>query len=105
RLATTADHRISISAQGARVALLRGPRRPIPVSISGPFRFAALRSIGRSDFQTGVSQTEVFIEVAWEPSFKAYYLELDPASVAARDLQGRALTEIGRASCRERGEM
>src|SRR5262249_54470431 len=44
--------------------------------------------------------TEVVIDVAWEPSFKAYYLELDPTSVSASDEQKKSLKVINEGATR-----
>src|SRR5262245_1000915 len=41
QLARAADHRLAIGPQGQSVSLLRGPQRPVPISVSGPFRFIA----------------------------------------------------------------
>lgn len=99
RLARAADHRINVTAQGAKVALTRGPHRPIPTSITGPFRFAVRDTKGHLKLETGVAQTDVIIDVAWEPSFKAYYLELDPNSVTA-SAANRPLTVISEGATR-----
>src|SRR5262245_31107654 len=87
RLPRAADQRVSVTSQGARVAFSRGPYRPIPLSITGPFRFAARDATGCIKFETGITGTEIVIEVAWESSFKAYYLDLDPTTVVATDNQ------------------
>src|SRR5262245_6295402 len=91
RLARAANQHVSVTSQGARIAYSRGPYRAVPLSFNGPFRFAARGTIGRLDFETGAAHTDITIQVAWEPSFKAYYLELDPNSVAAVDQQNKAL--------------
>jgi hypothetical protein len=100
QLARASDSRITVSSQGARVALSRGPYRPIPVSVTSPFRFAWRGSSGRLSAETPSPHTDIAIEVAWEPSFKAYYLELDPNSITATDSQGKPLTIINEGASR-----
>ncbi len=100
RLARAADQRVSVTSQGARVALARGPYQPLPLSVHGPFRFAAGEAVGRIKFDTGAKETKVTIEVNWEPSFKAYFLELDPTSVSVVDQQNKALAVVNEGATR-----
>jgi hypothetical protein len=100
RLARAGDQRVSVTSQGARVALSRGPNRPVPLSFHGPFRFAARGTIGYLDFETGAAHTDITVQVAWEPSFKVYYFELDPNSVTAVDQQNKRLSVINEGASR-----
>lgn len=94
QLARAADHRLAVSSQGSRVVLSRETYRAAPVSLHGPFRFAARRVNGRIDLDTGAVQHEVLVELAWEPRFRAYFYELDPRSLSASDGAGRALAVV-----------
>lgn len=100
RLARAADNRLAIAAQGTRIAFHRGGYREQPVSISGPFRFAVLGTVGRLNLETGIAQQEVAIGMVWEPTFKAYYVELMPNSLTAVDAMNRPLTIVKEGAAR-----
>jgi hypothetical protein len=100
RLARATDHRVSVTSQGTRVSFSRGPYKPVPLSVNGPFRFAASDTIGHINFESGVAETKIIVDVAWEPSFKAYYLELDPTSITAVDDQKKPLKLVNEGATR-----
>src|SRR5262249_42339996 len=88
QLAKASNHRLSINAQGSKITLLGGPNEKYgwaPVEIQGPFRFTARQALGKIDLETGQSNTEVEIDVVWEPRFKAFYAEVPPKSLSAWD--------------------
>ncbi|MFL5341039.1 MAG: hypothetical protein ACJ8F7_12900 [Gemmataceae bacterium] len=94
RLAKAANHRLVVEAQGSRIALLGGPGvsyRPMPLYIFGPFRVSARRVISRLDLDTGLASTELFIDVVWEPRFRAFHAEVPAKSWSARDEAGKPL--------------
>jgi hypothetical protein len=100
RLARAADLRVRISAQGNRVSFEPGPYSVVPTSVTGPFCFIARRIVGRLDFESGVTHHEVQIDLAWEPTFKVFYTELDPQSVKAIGSDGKSLTVINEGATR-----
>lgn len=100
RLAEASNHRLAIGPQGQSVALSREPYRSTPSFVNGAFRTAARKVVSRLDFEVGISQHEVQLDIAWEPKFKAYYVELDPASLVAFDGQGQRLTIANEGSTR-----
>jgi hypothetical protein len=100
RLARAGDQRISIAPQGNRVTFEQGSYSAVPTSVSGPFCFVAKTVLGRLDLETGVSKHEIQIDMAWEPTFKAYYTELDPQSLRAIGSDGKPLTMVNEGATR-----
>ncbi|MCX7702062.1 MAG: hypothetical protein N2039_14390, partial [Gemmataceae bacterium] len=80
RLAEASDHRLIVTAQGGRAVLARGPRHRVPTYVNGAFRFAVRETRGKLDLVAGTAQTDVVIDLAWEPSFKAYFWQWDRGS-------------------------
>ncbi len=100
RLAKAGDLRIGIASQGNRVTFEPGPYVAVPNSVSGPFCFVAKTVTGRLDLESGLSKSEVQIEMAWEPTFKVYYTELEPQSVHAIGSDGKPLDVINEGATR-----
>jgi hypothetical protein len=101
QLAKTSNHRLSISAQGSKIALFGGPNEKYgaaPVEVQGPFRFSARKTLGKIDLESGQSSTEVEIEVVWEPRFKVFYAEVPAKSVVAWDNDQKPLQVAGEGS-------
>jgi hypothetical protein len=94
RLARAANQRLVIGGQGKRISFSKEPYRALPISTTGPFRFALHHVRGGLDLELGQSGTELLIDFAWEPKFKGYYVELDPKSLAAKDDSGKPLTVV-----------
>jgi hypothetical protein len=92
--------RISIVPPGNRIVFEPGPYAVVPMSINGPFCFVAKTVLGRLDLESGLSRSEVQIDMAWEPSFKVYYSELEPQSVHALGGDGKALTVVSEGATR-----
>jgi hypothetical protein len=95
QLAKTSNHRLSISAQGSKIALFGGPDEKYgqePIDVRGPFRFSGRKTLAKIDLATGRSSTEVEIDVAWEPRFKAFYAEVPTQSLSAWDNNDKPLT-------------
>ncbi len=92
QLARAANQRLVVGAHGKRIAFSKEPYRATPLFTTGPFRFAAREVRSRLNLASGASGTDLFIDFAWEPRFKAYFVELDPKSLSATDDQGNALT-------------
>ena len=94
RLAKSSNRRLTVGGNGARVSLAGGPENPyreVPLYIAGPFRVCASRVLSRLDIDTGRGSTEILIDVAWEPRFKAFHAEAPAKSWAAFDDAGKPL--------------
>ncbi|HLW66157.1 MAG TPA: hypothetical protein VKS79_12670 [Gemmataceae bacterium] len=101
QLAKASNHRLSISAQGSKIALFGGPSEEYgqaPVDVQGPFRFSGRKTLGKIDLETGQSTTEVDIDIVWEPRFKAFYAEVPPKSLSAWDNDDKPLQVAGEGS-------
>ncbi len=69
------------------ISLVDGKADPL-VAIQGPFR-AIIRRIGVTrDLQTGVHQCQVNLEVAWEPWFEPFFMELRSFTVDGKSYPG-----------------
>lgn len=77
------------------VSLMDAPYRKLRTSYSGLFRFSIKRvQVGRDD-ETQMQFAAVTLDVAWEPRFEPFYLNLDGAVAKfAPDAKGNSLSEI-----------
>jgi hypothetical protein len=76
----------------AGVALSGSPFRPAPVHYGGVFRFAAKRVGAERDLESGLHLCNLALEVAWEPRFRPFYLEVTDVLVEfAPDAKGNRL--------------
>ena len=100
QLARTANHRLVVSSQGRRIALACEPYQSRPTSLNGIYRFALREVSSRLDLESGSAHTSIVIDMAWEPKFKAYFVELDPKSLSARDDQNRPLAIVDEGTSR-----
>jgi hypothetical protein len=101
RLAKDGNQRLSITAQGTKVALIGGPNeeyRPVPHDVKGPFRISARKTLGKLDLESGHSATEVQLDFVWEPRFKAFYAEIPANVVSAWDDQNKLLSVVADSS-------
>ena len=101
QLAKASDHRLSISAQGSKIALFGGPNEKYgqePIDVQGPFRFSGRKTLGKINLETGQSSTEIEVEVIWEPRFKAFYAEIPAKSISAWDNEQKPLAVAGEGS-------
>lgn len=64
------------------IALVDTPYRDRKAHYSGIFRFAIKSTSVTRDDETGVNQCEVVLDTAWEPRFRALFLNLEKAEVA-----------------------
>jgi hypothetical protein len=106
-IAKEADARVSLYERDARLALRDGPFREVPISYSGIFRVTVKRTAEFLDLETDAHFTTATLEIAWEPSFRPFYLETQPKSLVIQDDKSRPLepldsvggrTEVGRIS-------
>jgi hypothetical protein len=91
RLAHAANHRLEVGGQGARIALINEPYQPVPTHVDGPFRFSARGTVSKLAFDTNQGGTEITIDVAWEPRFKAFHAEVPAKAWAAFEADGKPL--------------
>jgi hypothetical protein len=77
---------------GSRIALDNGTvklvKRPdgvksSPSAIDGPFRVVVKKVLARKDFDTGLSEYEVHLEVMWEARFPVYLIDSEPSVKSA----------------------
>jgi hypothetical protein len=67
---------VSPFQQGGSVALVAGGPQPVPTCNSGVFRVAGKRLTLMRDLETGAHSLRVSLEVAWEPWFQPFLLEV-----------------------------
>lgn len=58
------------------VALVDAPYRPVPTAYGGIFRVALRRLAVVRDEETATRQCQLALDVAWEPRFQPFYLDL-----------------------------
>jgi hypothetical protein len=75
--------RISTYEADGGVALVDGAYRPLVTDYSGIFRIAVKRVSVFRDEETQAHLCQVNLDVAWEPRFKAFFLNLENAEVSA----------------------
>lgn len=63
--------------QGSLV-LIDSPSGRAPAAHAGIFRIAATRTTAQRDLETGTHVAGLALEIAWEPRFRPFYLELEP---------------------------
>jgi hypothetical protein len=67
---------VSLYQPDGSIALVDPPANPLPVSHSGIFRSAARRLSVSRDLETGAHSCTVALEIAWEPWFQPFLLEV-----------------------------
>lgn len=83
---------VSLYQPDGQVALVEGPYRAVELSCSGLFRVALKRVDLMREEDTGAHACVLHLEVAWEPRFGPFYLEIGPTTVVfAADGQGKEL--------------
>jgi hypothetical protein len=97
-IARASDHRFLASPRPGQVAFTTGPYRSLPTHNAGPFRFAVKRVTTRLDLELGTSSTDITVEVAWEPHFRSFYLDVPQTKIRAMDDQNDSLQVIDEGS-------
>src|SRR5262245_7067971 len=71
-----ADLRVYPYGKERKIALIRDPRgyREVPTAYSGPFRVVVKRVAQVRDLENDTQGGMLYLEVAWEPRFQAFYL-------------------------------
>jgi hypothetical protein len=77
-LARKANCNLSLYEQDGIVALVDGPYRAAPLSHDGLFRVAVKHLGLMRDIDTGRRSCQANLELAWEPWFQPFYLEMGP---------------------------
>jgi hypothetical protein len=82
------DSRLYLYSTDGQVALIDGPARPTPLRLHGPFRVAVKRVSTKLDLE---SKSHVFVlglEIAWEPRFAPYLIEVGKVTAQAGRAKG-----------------
>jgi len=78
-------------AEGA-VAVIDGPYRSVPVSYNGLFRVAVKGTTVHNDLESDTRTCTANLEIAWEPRFQPFYLDVGAAAVVfAADGTGKKM--------------
>ncbi len=73
------------------VALTDAPYRPVPTAYAGLFRVAVRRLAVSRDEETRAHQCQLALDVAWEPRFQPFFVELKRLALTyAPDAKGRS---------------
>lgn len=93
-IAREADARVSLYERGGGVALREGPNQAMPISYDGLFRIA----IRRLDLTRIIDPEAHFctatLEIAWEPRFQPFFIQVDPDALEVKDDKGNPLTNL-----------
>jgi hypothetical protein len=100
-IAREADARVSLYENGDKIALADGPFRVVPTSYHGIFRVCVKRLQLLRDLESGTHVCAATMEVAWEPGFRPFFVELKPDSLAVQDDKKRDLDVPANAGGRE----
>lgn len=66
------------------VKLIKPPAGPAPPSaVDGPFRVVVKKVVARRDYETGVTEHEVHLDLMWEPRFPVYLVDAEPTIASA----------------------
>lgn len=97
-IAREADARVSLFEQDGALALTDGPNRELPVSYHGLFRTTVKRLDLTRLLEADAHFAIVYLEVAWEPRFRPFFMETNPESLTLQDDKGNpiAITDEGR---------
>jgi hypothetical protein len=79
-LAKQTNSRLSLYQPDGQVALIDGPISKEPVDLHGLFRIAVKRISNRLDFDRLTSTGSLGLEIAWEPRFIPYLIEIGKLS-------------------------
>jgi hypothetical protein len=79
-LAKQSNSRISLYQPDGQVALMDGPTSKEPADLRGLFRIAVKRIASRLDFEGQTHTGSLGLEIAWEPRFSPYLIEVGKLS-------------------------
>jgi hypothetical protein len=93
-IAWQSNSSLSLYSPAGGVALTGSPYRPVPVHYSGIFRCALKRLALERDLESGVHLCALTLELAWEPRYRPFYLDVTDVTVDfAADAQGKRLQQ------------
>jgi hypothetical protein len=93
-IAREADARVSLYERGGKIALRARPEGYVnpPASYSGLFRTTVRRISAARDLESDIGNYVAALEIAWEPRFRPFMLELNPQALAFEDDKNRKLS-------------
>src|SRR5262245_45738844 len=80
---------LSLYQPDGQLALVDTRNHPVATAYSGIFRIAAKRIGATRDFETGTHVAMVTLEIAWEPRFQPFYLDVGPMAAAFANADGK----------------
>jgi hypothetical protein len=89
-IAKEADRRVTLYGRDRKITLVEHADgwRAMPTSYSGLFRVVLNRIVQIRDLENNSGAGLARLEVAWEPSFQAFYLEMKPETLQVKDDRG-----------------
>lgn len=89
-LAKKADVRVALYGKESKIALSSDQNgyRELPVCYSGMFRLVLKRMVIVRDLETDQHYCLAKLEVAWEPRFQAFLMQVQPDSIEVQDDKG-----------------
>ncbi|HYV35388.1 MAG TPA: hypothetical protein VE988_06775 [Gemmataceae bacterium] len=111
-LAAKTNSRLHLYQADGKVALIDGPDPRLPVNLHGPFRIAHKRISSHLDLDGKTHTTKLGIEIAWEPRFSPYLIEIGGMSFIlgavdkkhafiVRDVAGRGPVVVTESNAKE----
>lgn len=100
-VARAAGLRVCAYEEDDAIALRDGPAPVMPMAYAGPGRVALTRLTAVRGLETGDHFLSIRLEAAWEPRWRALFLEGPTGKVEVRDDRGTVLQPIGLAKGRE----
>jgi hypothetical protein len=90
-LAKQTDSRLSLYQPDGQVALIDGPGSEEPTDLSGLFRIAVKRIDSRLDFTSKTRSGILGLEIAWEPRFAPYLIQVGQLSFQGANAGNKVL--------------
>jgi hypothetical protein len=92
-IAAATGGRVNVYAGDGRIELVSDLRKDktekLPVSYSGPARVSLRRLVAVRDFETGARGYTATMDIAWEPTFLAFFLQTVPQRLTMLDAAGK----------------
>lgn len=96
KLADRSGSRIVLESAAVRFVKRADGMKPAASTVDGPFRIVVKKVVSTKDFDTGLNEYQVHLEVQWEPRFPVYLIDSEPAvksaSAAGKPLAAEAPT-------------
>jgi hypothetical protein len=94
QVAAKAGARITLGNHGRRISLVKRSGPPPPSSVSGPFRVVVRQVRPTLDLETGLTFTELTLDLHWEPRFPVFRIDSQPTLTAIEDDRNSKLTAL-----------